>query len=53
MDNNTVSQWENNTQPISKPYDRLIRLIYSNMKDIPSHLIQKTECGNFQLIRRL
>ncbi len=40
VDNDAVSQWENNTQPISKPYDRLIRLIYSNMKDIPSEKIK-------------
>jgi len=41
----TVSRWENKNQQIDKSHDRLIRLIYSNIKDIPAreikHLIEE------------
>jgi putative zinc finger/helix-turn-helix YgiT family protein len=41
----TVSRWENSNQPIDKSHDRLIRLIYSNIKDISAdeikHLIEE------------
>ena len=45
VDNATMSRWENNNQLIDKSHDRLIRLIYSNIKDIPTneikHLIEE------------
>jgi len=45
VDNATLSRWENNSQTIDKSHDRLLRLIYSNIKGIPSdeirHLIQE------------
>ena len=44
VDNATLSRWENNAQTIDKSHDRLLRLIYSNIKEIPTdsikHLIQ-------------
>jgi DNA-binding transcriptional regulator YiaG len=45
VDNATLSRWENNAQTIDKSHDRLLRLIYSNIKGISSdeikHLIQE------------
>ena len=45
VDNATMSRWENNNQSIDKSHDRLIRLIYSNIKAIPTieikHLIEE------------
>jgi len=45
VDNATLSRWENNVQTIDKSHDRLLRLIYSNIKGIPSdeikHLIRE------------
>ncbi|MCP4628544.1 MAG: helix-turn-helix domain-containing protein [bacterium] len=45
VDNATLSRWENNVQTIDKSHDRLLRLIYSNIKEIASdsikHLIQE------------
>ena len=45
VDNATISRWENGNQPIDKSHDRLIRLVYSNIKSIPEeeikHLIEE------------
>ncbi len=45
VDNATMSRWENNNQSIDKSHDRLIKLIYSNIKNIPTsaikHLIEE------------
>lgn len=45
VDNATISRWENNSQAIDKSHDRLIRLVYSNFKNIPTseikHLIEE------------
>lgn len=45
VDNATLSRWENNVQTIDKSHDRLLRLIYSNIKGISpdeiKHLIQE------------
>ena len=45
VDNATISRWENEAQAISETRDRLLRLIYSNIKDIPTdevkHLIKE------------
>ncbi len=45
IDNATISRWENGTQTISNTHDRFLRLIYSNIKEIPAekikHLIQE------------
>jgi putative zinc finger/helix-turn-helix YgiT family protein len=45
VDNATLSRWENNVQAIDKSHDRLLRLIYCNIKGTPSdqirHLIQE------------
>ena len=45
VDNATLSRWEHNAQTIDKSHDRLLRLIYSNIKGISSdeikHLIQE------------
>ncbi len=35
VNNATVSRWENNNQNIGKDHDRLIRLVYAELKDIP------------------
>jgi putative zinc finger/helix-turn-helix YgiT family protein len=40
VDNATMSRWENNSQSIDKSYDRLLRLVYSAIKEIP---IQKSK----------
>jgi len=44
VDNATISRWENGSQPISKSNDRLIRLVYSSIKELPvqkiKHLIE-------------
>jgi len=45
VDNTTISRWENNSQSIDKSHDRLVRLVYSNIKNIPTneikHLIEE------------
>lgn len=45
VDNATISRWENDAQTSSETRDRLLRLIYSNIKDFPTdevkHLIKK------------
>lgn len=45
VDNATISRWENNTQAIDKSHDRLVRLVYSNIKGIKEdeikHLIEE------------
>ena len=45
VDNATISRWENGNQAIDKSHDRLIRLVYSTIKDIPKdevkHLIEE------------
>lgn len=44
VDNATISRWESNTQRMSKPNDRFLRLVYSGMKEFSSdevrHLIR-------------
>ncbi len=41
VDNATVSRWEHGKQEVSKPHDRLLRLIYCNMKRInPDEIIR-------------
>ena len=45
VDNATISRWETGNQPITKPHDHLIRLVYSNIKGMPEdkikHLIEE------------
>ncbi len=45
VDNATISRWEKGKQPIRGANDRLLRLIFSNIKGIPAeeikHLIEK------------
>jgi len=45
VDNATVSRWENGNQTITKPHDRLVKLVYSNIKGVPTdkikHLIEE------------
>jgi putative zinc finger/helix-turn-helix YgiT family protein len=44
VDNATISRWENDRHPITKPHDLFLRVVYSNIKDIPAeeikHIIQ-------------
>lgn len=46
IDNATISRWEHNSQSISKSHDRFLRLIYSNLMDLPiessKHLIEES-----------
>ncbi|WP_462269922.1 hypothetical protein [Desulfobacter sp.] len=35
-----LSRWENNKQDIDKSNDRLVRLVYANMKGIPQEEIR-------------
>ena len=41
----TISRWENGKQAITKPHDRLLKLVYSNIKGVPTdkikHLIEE------------
>lgn len=41
----TISRWENGKQTITKPHDRLLKLVYSNIKGVPGdeikHLIEE------------
>ncbi len=45
VENATISRWENGKQTITKPHDRLLKLVYSNIKGIPTdkikHLIEE------------
>lgn len=45
VDNATISRWENGKQAITEPNDRLLKLVYSNIKGIPTdkikHLIEE------------
>jgi len=39
IDNSTISRWENDSQAISRAHDRLLRIIYANIKGIPQEQI--------------
>lgn len=45
VDNATISRWETNRQAIDKSHDKLLRLIYLNLKGMPTeeikHLIEE------------
>jgi len=40
VNKSTLSRWENNKQDIDKSNDRLVRLVYANMKGIPQEEIR-------------
>ncbi len=40
VDNDAISLWENNSYPLSNAHDRLLRLVYSNIKGIPAEKIK-------------
>jgi putative zinc finger/helix-turn-helix YgiT family protein len=40
VDNATISRWENDKQPINEARDRLLRLIYLNVKGISTEVIK-------------
>jgi len=40
IDKSTFSRWENGQQKLAKPNDRLIRLIYANVKGLPKNDIE-------------
>lgn len=41
VDKSTLSRWENNKQDLNKANDRLIRLIYANMKGLAAEEIKR------------
>jgi putative zinc finger/helix-turn-helix YgiT family protein len=50
IDNATISRWEKDAQPISSPHDRLLRLLYLNMKGIPQEEINTVIREDFAAI---
>jgi putative zinc finger/helix-turn-helix YgiT family protein len=50
VDKSTISRWENSGQKISAPHDRLVRLIYSGIKNFPKEDIQNLINEGFEEI---
>ncbi|MBW1940228.1 MAG: helix-turn-helix domain-containing protein [Deltaproteobacteria bacterium] len=51
INNATISRWENGTQPISKPHDLYLRLLYLTNKGIPHDTIRHLIEDNFPNVK--
>ena len=47
VDNATISRWEKGSQAINKPNDRLLRLLYCNIKGIPQEEVKQSVVEEF------